>query len=87
MHTILPGFSLYSNLGQAPGLLFFSTGCGKESGLGLGLVMRYGTADLSGAFLSPAFGGSAANAFKAHSMVTIKTIFMSTLGSLISIID
>jgi hypothetical protein len=49
--------------------------------------MRSGTADLSGAFLSPAFGASEANAFTAHSRVIIKTIFMIALGPLISMID
>ncbi|MFY8079348.1 MAG: hypothetical protein ACOVN1_00720, partial [Limnohabitans sp.] len=54
--TILLGFSLYSNLGHALGLLFFSTCFGNESAVGLGRGMRSGTADRSGFFFIIRFG-------------------------------
>ncbi len=76
-HTILAGFSLYSNLGQASGLLFFPTGCGKESGVDLGRVIFSGTADRSG-FLSSALGASLAKALTAHSMAKINAYFIFT---------
>ena len=41
-------------------VLFFSNGWGKDSGVALGRMMRSGTTDLSGAFLSVALGGSLA---------------------------
>jgi len=74
--TILPGFSLNSNLGQALGLLFFSTCCGNESAVGLGRVMRSGTADRSGFFLSSALGASAALALNAIRMIPKNTNFI-----------
>ena len=58
--TILESLSLYSYLGQTSSVLFFSNGWGKDSGVDLGRVMRSGTTDLSGAFLSFALGGSLA---------------------------
>jgi hypothetical protein len=72
----LAGFSVYSNLGQASGLLFFATGWGKESGVDLGRVIFSGTTDRSGAFLSSALGASLASALSANSMAKITANFM-----------
>jgi hypothetical protein len=57
-------------------LLFFSTCCGNESAVGLGRVMRSGTADRSGFFLSSALGASAALALNAIRMSPKKTNFI-----------
>ena len=38
--TILESLSLYSYLGHTSSTLFFSNGCGNDSGVALGRVMR-----------------------------------------------
>ena len=58
------------------GLLFFSTCCGNESGVALGRVMRSGTAERSGFFLSSALGASDALALNAIRMTHKNTNFI-----------
>ena len=74
--TILEFFSLYSYLGHTSSALFFSNGCGNESGVALGRVMRSGTAERSGFFLSSALGASAALALNAIRMIPKNTNFI-----------
>jgi hypothetical protein len=74
--TILESLSLYSYLGHTSSALFFSNGCGNDSGVALGRVMRSGTADRSGFFLSSALGASAALALNAIRMIPKNTNFI-----------
>jgi len=74
--TILEFFSLNSYLGHTSSTLFFSNGCGNDSGVALGRVMRSGTAERSGLFLSSALGGSADLALNANRMIPKNTNFI-----------